>query len=107
MEDMFLKQMRGRFKSHQLNIQTIINPQIEAFSKIDVESYTKREMTMHLADAIINSPKHVTYTVSDHDPNYMGKMVRMSTYCMSESGFKKVITDAYNAGLESAWTIEK
>lgn len=104
---MFLRQMLGRFRRHCLNIQTIINPDIVEFSKLDIESIIKREMATQLATHIVDSPVHRSYTIGDTDPNYMGKQVRMSTYCMSESEFKQVITDAYNAGLESAWSIEK
>ena len=107
MEDMFVRQMMGRFKVHQLNIQTVINPDFVEFSNLDIEKITKREMTMKLADFIVNSPKHVTYTISDTDPAYLGRRVRMSTYCLSEKDFKELIKIAYDAGLESAWSIEK
>lgn len=107
MEDMFLRQMRGRFKSHQLNIRTVINENIAQLSNFDVETYTKKQMALRLADEIVTSTKYITEIVNEFDPYVMGKTITMSTYCMSESDFKQVITDAYNAGLESAWTKEK
>lgn len=104
--DMFLMQMLGRFRSHKLTIHTIIDPTVIEYAKLDVEKIAKRELASSLAVSILDSPKHISYTCGERDPAYLGMIVRMSTYCMSEDEFKKVVTDAYNAGLESAWAIE-
>lgn len=106
-DDMFLRQMLGRFRAHKLTVQTIINPEIEKIAELDVENIVKRQMAHQLAEEILNTEKLRNITVQNFHPDFLGKPVRMSTYCMNEEEFIKLIIAAYDAGLESAWSIEK
>jgi hypothetical protein len=106
MQDMLTKQLMGRFRSHKLSVQTVLTPQVAEATKFDVEGYLKREMVTQLAHGIMHSNNHATWTVGDESPGFLGKPIRVETYCLTEEKFQELIKTAFDAGVESCWRKE-
>lgn len=101
-DDMLIKQLLGRYSDNKLTIQTIITDY--EFIKIDETEMRKHvdlRMAHEIAMKIVNDPDLRDAVVGDVDPKFIGKPVRMETYCFSKTGLMSLITNAFNAGAES------
>lgn len=101
-DDMLYKQLLGRYSDNKLSIQTVITD-FEYF-KIDEQEMRKhidQRMAHEIGLKIVNDSDLRDVVVGSHDPNFIGKPIRMETYCFSKTGLMSLITNAFNAGVES------
>jgi hypothetical protein len=100
-DDMLIKQVLGRYSDNLLTIKTTIS-NYEEF-KID-EQDMRKIIDQRMAEAIahkIIADYDLRDVKVETDPEYMGKVITMKTYCLSKAGLISLITNAFNAGVES------
>jgi hypothetical protein len=101
-DDMLIKQLLGRYVENRLSIQTVLTD-FEFFKMDEVEMRKEidKRMAQEIALKIINDYDLRDVTVGGNDPNFLGKPIRLETYCFSRVGLMSLITNAFNAGVES------
>ena len=101
-DDLLCRQLLGRFSDNRLIVSSVI-AHLEQM-KLNEEELTKlinRQMITQLADAIIENKKLYDREIGGYEPTFVGRPIRIQTYCFNRENVMKLIQAAFNAGLEA------
>jgi hypothetical protein len=102
-QDMLIKQLLGRYSDNELRVRTVLTDVVVAQHALAPEDMNKIVKTNAIAQlcAEIVENHELRDVVTKQEADTYGKTVTISTYCFSRMGIISLITNAFNAGVES------